>query len=170
MTIHHLDDATWERLAMDEVDAELDAEERRQAFDHITRCSSCRDIYRGLRLLKKESRSLRRGRFFSFSPWWTLAAATAVLVLAVVLFIPRQTDETITRSDSQIERVDAEYYRARLFAADGTLLWESDRMPKPSPEWPQSVPRTKGVYYWQFQAFRGTNLLQESDLSRVEIP
>lgn len=50
--VEHLDDATWERLAM----RELSGEARAAALAHVSGCASCLKIYRGLALLEKEAR------------------------------------------------------------------------------------------------------------------
>ena len=47
----HPDEATWERLAV----GELDAAARDAAFDHILECERCSRIWRGVLTLKSEA-------------------------------------------------------------------------------------------------------------------
>jgi hypothetical protein len=57
MRDEHLDEATWERLAM----RELDAEARGRALAHVNACECCMKIYRGLLLLKAEAKAIDPG-------------------------------------------------------------------------------------------------------------
>jgi hypothetical protein len=84
----HLDESTWERLAV----GELAADERARALEHVMGCERCRKIYRGLLALKQGAAGfdpgaaagtaprrprVRRGPLF-------LAASTAVAAAAAL--------------------------------------------------------------------------------------
>lgn len=94
----HLPEAQWERLAC----GEMSAPERERALEHVTRCSLCADLYRGLMQLGEEARLFDPGapRATEAAPWpawervpgWARwAAAAAVIAVGVLPWVPRQT-------------------------------------------------------------------------------
>lgn len=106
----HVSDEVWERLAMDE----LPAGEREAVLDHVTACSECAAIYRGLGILAAEAHTfdpgapeparpgatitpVEGGRRFLLAAAALAAAVGAVLVLRPLLG-PTQNRAPVVRS------------------------------------------------------------------------
>lgn len=93
----HLEESEWERLACGEVSPA----ERERALEHVTRCSLCADLYRGLTQLTEEARlfdpgaprASRAGRspLWERAPGWARwAAAAAAIAVGVLPWLPRK--------------------------------------------------------------------------------
>jgi len=96
----HLDETTWERLAL----RELDPAARATAIDHVTRCARCAKIWKGLHALEHAARAFDPGvpgatrGPSAASPtrarWRWLAAGGALAAAAVLVIVfvvaPRQ--------------------------------------------------------------------------------
>jgi len=107
----HLQESTWERLAL----GELEQEAMDVALEHASRCGECGQILRGLQTLEREALEVdservpiltRAGRSQGSSPWlYTALGAAAMVVFAV----GTSTFVTQTQSDALItERSSAE--------------------------------------------------------------
>lgn len=92
----HLEESEWERLAC----GEMSAAERERALEHVTRCSLCADLYRGLMQLGEEARLFDPGAPRAAAPWpawgrvpgWARwAAAAALIAVGVLPWVPRET-------------------------------------------------------------------------------
>ncbi len=129
----HLDESTWERLAC----GELGADERRSAFDHITRCDACRRILRAVEALHEGAQELdpgapRRGPW-SHGPtgsptrqvwlWAAAAAATAIAGLAVLLLPPPTVPTAAIRGEAPAAAEPVEPAGA-LSRAPDVLRWQ----------------------------------------------
>lgn len=96
----HLHDATWERLACEE----LTPFERERALEHITACEECGSIYRGLSEMRREAAAFDPAvtgmkmpaateasvRPWWYSPWFMGSMGTAAVVLWAVTIGPLQ--------------------------------------------------------------------------------
>lgn len=80
----HLDETTWERLAL----GELPAAEREAALAHVVRCAACAATWRGLLALGREARTFDRGVPRAAPSWrarvvhppsWQLLAASLLV-------------------------------------------------------------------------------------------
>ena len=133
----HLDDTTWEQLAMNE----LAGDARAEALRHVMECPRCRTIHRGLRTLEIEARAegllparKRRG-------WIAIVGVAAAAAAGVLLWwqLGRSPDEPVVRGGSATidviapatvhagERVTwtpaGGAYTIDVFAEDGTPAW-----------------------------------------------
>lgn len=90
----HLQEAEWERLAC----GEMSAAERARSLEHVTRCTLCADLYRGLVRLGEEARLFDPRAPRAAAPWpawgrvpgWARWAAAAVIAVGVLTWVPRQ--------------------------------------------------------------------------------
>lgn len=129
----HLDESTWERLAC----GELGPAERRAAFDHITRCASCRRILRAVEALHEGAQKIdpeapRRGPW-SHGPttrsarqvwlWAAAAAAVAVACLAVLLLPPPTVPTAAIRGEVPAAAEPVEPI-GKLSRAPAALRWQ----------------------------------------------
>jgi hypothetical protein len=187
MSDAHLDDATWEQLAMNE----LSSPARAEALRHVMACERCRKIFRGLRELEDTARAQgllppelaapnRKSRWIAVGA--AVVAVAAVLVLVFVLRRP-DDDRTLRGGDGSAIAVEiadrvrvgqrvrwapvagATAYRVELFADDGTPAW-SDRTTANELAWP-ATPKP-GVYRLRIEAVDGERVLARSQLIRVE--
>jgi hypothetical protein len=113
----HLDDATWERLAMDE----LAADERARLLVHIAACPSCSKLWIALRHLEAE------------------AAAIDPAVRRTATGIAEDTDELAARRPRKITRILIA--TSGLVAAAALALW---LWPRPGPDALEPVEVVRG--------------------------
>jgi hypothetical protein len=188
----HPDEATFERLALDEVGAG----ERAALFDHITACPSCARVWRGLLALRAEAETeqliapavhtARRWR----SPVLTLAvAATLVAAISGVILNRRGSHDTTTLRGSDTATVGdlsatigsdgrpalawsptaaATRYRVAVFSEDGQEVWTRE-VAAPPVAWPAEVPRPNGAYRWRVEALTPNGVVARSRLAELEI-
>lgn len=188
----HLDEATFERLALDEVGAG----ERAVLFDHITACPSCSRIWRGLVELRGDAENENLiPRAVPVAPSWrsrgvALAlAATLVAVISGVVLSRRTVNEAVTlRSGEAVSVGDvsataggdgrpafswapvaaATRYRVNVFSDDGQVVWTRE-VAAPPLSWPVEVPRVAGAYRWQVEALADNAVVARSRLVELEV-
>lgn len=195
----HLDEATWERLACDE----LQGPERDAAFDHVTTCDECARVYRAVSALRGEA-----ARFdpnvpaeataipTRTMPRWAFATAAVAAGLVLLLVLPqwiRQPAPTervssirgdglapvtveprgVVKSGPRVFRwegvASAETYRMRLLSPDGVVLWSSPPVTATVAEPPATVVFDDGIYFWDVSAHRAGERIGESELTRFEV-
>ncbi len=172
----HLDDATWERLACDE----LSTPEADAALRHIQACAECTTVHRGVGALRQEAprfdsgapggAALRRRR-----PMLVAAALAAAAVVVAALVLPGSLAVVPLRSAApagepvavapvgplsaapglfQWQAVPGvALYRVSLLGADGAVVWASEPVPGTSLAWPSEVVASPGKYFWQLTAY-----------------
>ncbi|MEO8700484.1 MAG: hypothetical protein ABI867_10590 [Kofleriaceae bacterium] len=182
----HLDDTTFERLAM----RELDGAARAQALAHITGCPRCAAIQRTLLDVEAGAREARLAGVPVTRPrraWlWTAGAAVAAAAVLVVWFARRPTEIPVVRGGSAAivlaapsgdvhapveltwEPTGATGYRASVFDADGRVVWTRD-VAAPPVRWPAEVPATAASYRWKVEALDGSAVVEESPLGAFRI-
>jgi hypothetical protein len=171
----HLEEADWERLALDE----LSPEARRAARAHIERCEECGRIDRALRELRQEAQTFDPGvpaeRRPSAAPRWLAAIAAAVVAVAGVGLYRLSTRRTGVEqvrgvatarpsdlSPHGVQRVRpralrwspvtrAIGYRVKLYDARAVPIWTSPTVSGTTLAWPDQV-GAAGTYYWQVTA------------------
>ena len=189
----HPDEATWERLAT----GELGAAERAEAFDHITGCERCSQIWRGLLMLQSEAQAqglipratpARTG--WQRSPVFALAlAATLVVVIGGIMLSRRTADDPNQLRGSAAAAVEqltatngadsvptfawtptpgATRYRIDVFTIDGRPQWTRE-VDAPPVRWPADEPRTVGSYRWRVEALNSGAVLARSRLTEIEV-
>lgn len=187
----HPDEATWEQLAL----GELDASTRDAWFDHILACEQCTPIWRGLAQLKDEAEAqglvARETRTSALSRWMPLAAAATIVLALGGFFMTRQTlpDATVVRGTAALPEIDglmmaydpegiptlvwppvpaATHYRVEVFAEDGRPAWSTEAT-SPPVRWPADTPRTKATYRWRVEALNSDGPLARSRLTPMEL-
>ena len=100
----HLQDADWERLAL----GEMAPDERERTLEHVTRCASCADVYRGLTMLGEEAPAFDPGAPRPHRPapqprvpvWarWAAAALAGASLLSWGLLDKRPPSPSVTRA------------------------------------------------------------------------
>jgi hypothetical protein len=189
----HLDDATWDRLAANEIDQAA----RDQAFDHIVSCDRCSMIWKGVLALTADAEAQglipREGQARPFwrSPIVTLAVAATLVVAIGGVFLmraPAPAPDTV-RSSGTLAPIDglmmaydpngvptlvwppvaaATSYRVEMFSEDGRPIWSAD-VPAPPTRWPGDVARAKGAYRWRVEAMTGEQSIARSRLTPMEL-
>ena len=109
--IEHPDEATWDRLAH----GEIAAPERDALFDHITACTSCSQIWRGVVTLRSEAqaqglipRDVATRTAWLRSPVVYLAVAATLVAVISGVVMNRQTvtdlsgDRSVMRSNGAV--------------------------------------------------------------------
>lgn len=169
----HIDDTTWEALAM----GELDAGARREALAHVVDCDECSAIFKGLKELEAGAREFdeaapgaapgrRLGRRLMIAGTAVLAAAAALLVYTYVRGGDGASGSRVVRSGGDAGVVlragppgqlawepvaGADAYRVRIYSEDGTLVWTSPEVTATSLERPEE-PATG---FWEVEALAG---------------
>jgi hypothetical protein len=188
-TLRVTDPRANRHLSADEIASFVDGAmldgDRRSAEAHLAICAECRaeasDVSSILRTAPKAARSSRR-----------LVVSSAAVAAAAVLFwvVPRATrepsnplhrEETLTTTpapqalaprgttDAATAFVwssvpHAASYRLRLYAEDGTLLWERETQDTTAVR-PDSVPLiARTPYFWKVDANTGFDRAASSDL------
>jgi hypothetical protein len=126
---------------------ELAGEERDRASDHVVRCRSCSEATQILIQTHAEADRQSRAGGARLIRYAGFAAAAAVAVLAVRLFMAPRPEPSVERGPSNPARVvppdgaslpgapdqfawpaesDADSYRLKLFDDTGEPLWQSD--------------------------------------------
>jgi hypothetical protein len=188
MHAEHLDEATWERLMMDE----LSPDERSAALDHAVSCSRCAVIYKGLLAVEAGAKSFDEGavpprsaRVLSLPRRLLIPLAAAAAILVAFILVPRtgpvpvrgghgaeirvigpsdQVEPPIRFSWSPVE--GARRYRVHIFTEDGRPLYTSAELDQTSLAWPSGVPESPGTYFWRVE---GSPIEAESKLIRVVV-
>lgn len=190
----HLDEATWDRLAANEVEPL----ERDRYFDHVTACTDCSRIWRSILTLKSEAET--RGLIVPEAdprPWWRaqmipLAVAATVFLAAVAgFFVTLQTDadpsvvrggNTLATIEGLMTAYDADgvpsfawtpvagvtHYRLEIFTEDGRPVWSGDVSGPPAP-WPAGTPHTVGRYRWRVDGLDAGGPTARSRLTPMDI-
>lgn len=189
----HVDEATFERLALNEIGAG----ERARLFDHITGCDTCARVWRGLLDLRREAEieGLIPPAIAPIPIWRSPIVALAVAATLVVVIggvvLNRQTsdDSTTLRSGTTagVEELSAVAgaggtptlswspvpaatgYRLDVFSEDGQLVWTRD-VTAPPLSWPDDVPRSAGLYRWRVEALAEGAVVARSRLAEFEVP
>jgi hypothetical protein len=188
MTTAHVDEATWEKLAMNELDGNVRAEPLR----HAMACPRCRTIYRGVRALGDAARAEglvpppKRSpiRAWALGAGAVVVAAAAVVIAVIVVRDPGATRTTRgARSGAEIvvaypahvragdpltwsPVAGAAAYRVEIFTADGVPA-RSDRTAIPSIAWPALA---SGAYRLRVTAITGDDAtLATSRLVAIEV-
>jgi hypothetical protein len=175
----HLDERTWERLAL----SELDAAERARALAHVTACARCTRLWKGLLALEAGARAFDpaapgRPRRATRALWagGALVLAAAALALWIGLDPSRDAgaddgpagDETMRGGrDARIEALapagrassplrfdwrpvrEAARYQVLVFHQDGRPVWSGEAAAPPLPGPERLAP---GAYYWKVEA------------------
>lgn len=188
----HVDDATWERLAM----GELDAAARARVADHVTRCASCAALWRGLAMLEDGARDFDPGVPAASRPvaprrWWPMAAAVAAVAAALLLWIavrPRSAPpvDDVRRGSAEPAVIGvvapaahagapialawagvagADAYVIEVFTADGTRAWRGEAA-APGATAP-ALPA--GDYRWRVEARHGGVVIGRSRLEPLPV-
>ena len=192
----HLDDATWERLAM----GELAPDERRVAGVHIVARDQCRTIHRGLHALEEIARDegLIEPREIPPRParvhrplWRPIAAAASALAAAAVIAIvawPRSpgTNHAVRgEGDRAVELLPiaapcspcefawkpvpgAARYRVEVFTAEGRVAWSAE-VDGGSATWP-ARDAAPGAYQWRVEALDRDGVIAHSTIAPVVVP
>jgi hypothetical protein len=191
----HLDDATLERFAA----GELDANERARARAHANSCPPCAALLEGVTLLQAGARQFDPGapqmaRGVGGRRWIPIAiAATIVLGVVVPMITGRLSAPTEPPSTARSARRDvpvaisptgeitgmptrfewqpvdgARSYELLVFREDGTLLWER-RLTGMAADRPAELQLPPAKYYWRVRAFTEENTTAESPLTAFEI-
>jgi hypothetical protein len=176
----HLDEGTWERLALDE----LDAEARSKALAHVWACPSCQAIARGLALLAQGARDIEAAP--PRRRTWLVASGAAAMAAALLLFVwlgrePGDATRGAARDAVIIDsprgpvpspvRVSwrpvagADAYRVRIYRDDGHPVWSAEAAAPPL-DWPGAAP---GPYRVQVEALAAGAAIAGSRLERFEI-
>jgi hypothetical protein len=190
--VEHIDDVTFERLAIDDITGE----DRARLFDHITACPDCARVWRGLIALREGAQleGLIPPTAAHRSGWWRSPvvqlslAATLVVIIGGVAYNRRVVDSTTLRS-SDVTAVSglsaaagvngmpmfswspvlaATGYRVGVFTEDGQVVWTRD-VATPPLSWPAETPRVAGAYRWQVDALAGNAVIARSPLAGLEI-
>jgi hypothetical protein len=186
----HLDEDTWERLAMNQ----LAAPARAEALRHVMACARCRTIYRGVLALEESAREAGLGppRRAAPATRWLLAGGATLAAVAAVLLVwwrigtsdapsgpaLRGAPAVITvRAVARIEPgrelswaavAAAHRYRVEIFAEDGQPVWLGESA-APSIAWPAAA-STPGAYRWRVEALdEGGAVVARSPLTAVEL-
>jgi hypothetical protein len=190
----HLDDASWERLATDD----LEASERALLFHHILSCATCSEVWRSVLALESEASAeglLHDRPAASRFPWRSrmmplALAATVLLAIGGVLMMRQSTPPVDTvrgivalppveglmmaySSDGVPNLVwtpvpGATTYRVEVFTEDGRPFWSGD-MTGPPIQWPAGLPRLKGAYRWRVEAEGAAGAIARSRLTPLEM-
>lgn len=192
--VGHLDDATWDRLAANE----LSPSERDRCFDHVTACAECTRVWRGVLTLRSEAeaRGLIAPTAAAARPWWrsqmvVLATAASVLLAVAGFFVTLGTDFDPTADRGagalpSVEKLIVDYpndgtpqltwsavtgatkYRLDVFTEDGTPVWSAEVNVSPA-GWPAKVPHPNGRYRWRVEAVGAEGTIARSRLTPLEI-
>lgn len=195
--IEHPDEATWDRLAHEEIAAP----ERDALFDHITACESCSLVWRGILTLRSEAQAQglipqdapARTAWLRSPAVYLAVAATLVAVISGVV-LNRQTvadlsgDRSAMRSNGAVAVEDssastvggvttfnwapvtgATSYRVSVFSNDGLPVWTRE-VEAPPLAWPADVARAEGLYRWRVEALADGTVRATSRLSILEAP
>ena len=190
----HLDEATWERIASEEIDPPA----RDGAFDHVIECAECSRVWRGILALKSEAETqgLMAPAAAPSTPLWRsryvplAIAATLVIAVAGVMLTRQPAPESGTvRSATSIAAIEglmmaydpagvptlvwppmaaATRYRVDVFSEDGRPIWSAE-VAEPPARWPDNAPRVKGPYRWRVEALDGDTVIARSQLTLMEI-
>lgn len=169
----HLDEHAWEGLTT----GEMPADKRRSAVDHVTRCSECAKIYRGLSLLEKEAQefdtAVPAGALTPPAPiesrrplrpllWAGLAAAAAlVLLVALPVDSPKRgsdeaTPDTVTlRGAGGADRPRLEAPKGPVPAVPLTFSWHGTAT---NTHYQVQLLNADGELLWESDAIDGTSL------------
>ena len=187
----HPDEAAWERLSC----AELGDDERTRLAAHVVTCPPCVDTFRTVNMLAAEActldPSLPRPSASPAPPrrrwaWWPgvgLATCAAALALFLVLR-EAPPPETLRGPTGQVVELvlsnpgtvnwgpvtAATAYRARVFTADGRLVWVGATTTHTAATWPQAATATPGTYTWSIEALRGEQVIARSRLQAFILP
>jgi hypothetical protein len=189
----HLDEATWDRLAGNEIEQAA----RDEAFDHIVSCDRCSTIWKGVLALAAEAETERlipregQARPFWRTPIVTLAIAATLVIAIGGLFLmrsPAPAPDTV-RSNGTLAPIEglmmaydpnsvpafvwppvpaATNYRVEVFSEDGRPIWSAD-VAAPPTRWPGDVARAKGAYRWRVEAMTGDQSIARSRLTPMEL-
>lgn len=189
----HPDEATWERLAV----GELDAAARDAAFDHITACQRCSRIWRGVLTLKHEAQAqgLIPGDAPARAAWLRspvvqlALAASLVLAIGGIVLLRQPTGDQTTMRGTALAEVEgltttkgadgvpafawtplsgATGYRVEVFSEDGRPVWTRE-VNAPPARWPADVLRTAGTYRWRVEALNAGAVVARSRLAEIEV-
>ena len=195
----HVDDESWERLAL----GELAGADRDRVLDHASRCAGCSRILRGLVELERgvvavdAHRSAVLTRQPAGSPvWLTFAAAAAAAALVAVsasiaLSPPTGVGTSLVRSGAESrpkaiapvgllrsvpamfrwQGLDSSFrFTIELLDRDGELLWRSDELVGTETAWPADVPALPGRYYWRVWSADEDGRTSASPMTAFDLP
>ena len=188
----HPDEATWERLAV----GELDAAARNAAFDHIVECERCSRVWRGVLTLKSEAEAQglipletpARSTWLRSAALPLALAATLVVAVAGVLITRQPAADQSTRGSAAavVEHLTtttgadkvptfawtpvsgATRYRIALYSNDGRPVWTRE-VEAPPARWPDDEARTAGAYRWRVEALDAEAVVARSRLAELEV-
>jgi hypothetical protein len=183
----HLDDTTFEQLAM----RELDAAARARALAHVTACPRCAAIHRTLLDVEAGAREAKLAGVPALRPprrrWaWVGAAATMAAAAVLVVWFARGREEVpVVRGGSGAltlgttgelrapieltwERTTAARYRVSVFDDLANLVWTRE-VAGPPVRWPADVAARPERYRWKVEALDGTTVIEESRLGSFRI-
>lgn len=87
----HPDEAAWEAMAL----GELPAADKQRILDHVTRCTECASVFRGLGMLAREAAGFdpaaprkRDRRILAWPAPWVLAGLAAAAAVVLVTWLP----------------------------------------------------------------------------------
>jgi len=193
--MEHPDEATWERLALDE----LEPAERDAWFDHITGCERCSQVWRGVLALQSDARAeglipatptTAASRSRSMVAYLAVAATLVVAAGGALLLRQEAPGRAVLRSSTEVQPVEglmmaydaagvptfvwtpvpsATQYRVELFTDDGRPVWTREAGTAPLP-WPADAPRATGTFRWRVEARRGDDLVARSPFAVQDIP
>ena len=176
----HVDEATWERFAL----GELDGAARARLVEHVSSCAGCARAWRAVNALATEARAVDPALPApSAAPverprrnLWRAASVGLAAAAALVFFVSLRRDpapETLRgapqaainlRSDGPrvtwTPVAGAEEYRVRVFSEDGRPLWSVTTSANEA-SWPDAV---AGSYSWSVEAQRGGDVIARSRL------
>jgi hypothetical protein len=186
----HPPDEEWERLAL----GEMNAFERAALIDHVVRCASCGDVYRGVKELEEGARAFDPGVprpkpvAAPWRPaWYGGLAAAAVLLVALMLpswrgdapppdtvrsapvitpapVAPVGVVSSVPRELRWEAVPGADGYRVDL--SNGGPLWSSGRVVETHVALPTDVKLSPGIlYYWKVTALAGPDRRLLDDVS-----
>lgn len=190
----HLDDAAWEALAM----GELTPAAREEALRHVTGCSSCAPLYRGILALEEGARaagldgvpgSAPPRRRWRWRAWWAGAGVLVTATAALLLWWRLPPDESRTTRGPKHATVElvapreavgaapelvwrpvagARRYRVKMFTGDGQPLFLRE-VDAPPLAWPDGVAAPPGDYRWKVEALGANGVTAESRLAEFRI-